>query len=422
MQLLKKILSEIKPSKEEEKKLYEKINKILKKINSVLDSQKAVLGGSGVKGTWLRNQYDADIFVMFDYGKYKNRSDEISNILEGQLKKIFSGLKRLHGSRDYFQISENKFTFEIIPVLNIKKSSDAKNITDVSPLHAKWVLRHKKYAEDIRLLKQFCKSAKVYGAESYIKGFSGYICEILTIHYKGFLNTIKNSAKWRDKVVIDVENYYKGKNPLSILNKSKTYSPLVIIDPVQKDRNAAAAISQEKFEKFKSVCKEFLKKPSENFFSEKRFSISDIKKSAGKNKLIFLEAKPLTGKLDVVGCKLLKVFEYLSQKFLENDFNIINSGWSWDGEGKAIYYFVFPNKKLPELKKHEGPLLSLSEHVEKFKKCHKKTFTKKNRIYASIKRGFTEPEILAKTLISDSHIKENVKSIRIISSKANSHS
>ena len=35
-----------------------------------------------------------------------------------------------------------QFTFEIIPILDIRKSEQAKNITDVSPLHAIWVKKH----------------------------------------------------------------------------------------------------------------------------------------------------------------------------------------------------------------------------------------------------------------------------------------
>ena len=45
------------------------------------------------------------------------------------------------------------------------------------------------------------------------------------------------------------------------LNKSKQQGPLIVIDPVQKDRNAAAALNHEKFEIIKKTAKQFLKKP-----------------------------------------------------------------------------------------------------------------------------------------------------------------
>ncbi|ENO12023.1 tRNA nucleotidyltransferase (CCA-adding enzyme) [Thermoplasmatales archaeon SCGC AB-539-C06] len=330
MKLLNDVLKEIKPKKQEEKEVKSKIEIFLKIVNKNLKDAKAILGGSGAKATWLTKSHDADIFVQFDYNKYKDKSNQISDILEKHLKKKFKKIDRLHGSRDYFQIKQKGFTFEIIPILKIKNAKDAINITDVSPLHADWVKKHKKYSDEIRLTKKFCKSQKIYGAESYIKGFSGYICEILTIYYKGFLNLIKAASKWKDKTIIDIEKYYKNsKDILDSLNLSKIHSPLVIIDPVQKDRNAAAAVGKEKYEKFIYACKELLKRPAIEFFKIKEISIEDLKKRAKKDKLILIEIVALKGKEDVVGSKLLKSLEFIDKELNQNDFKVYEK----DGNG-----------------------------------------------------------------------------------------
>jgi len=77
--------------------------------------------------------------------------------------------------------------FEFIPVVTIHKASDAQNITDISPLHVAWVNKHiGKLRNDIRLAKLFCKAQGLYGAESHIRGFSGYLLELLVIAYGGF--------------------------------------------------------------------------------------------------------------------------------------------------------------------------------------------------------------------------------------------
>jgi len=149
--LLLETVKNIKPDKEYEKEIFEKTNNIVKKINKNFRNTKAILGGSGAKGTWLQT-FDADIFVKFNYGKFQHKSEELSDILGKFLRKHFK-VKRLHGSRDYFQIKQGKFTFEIIPILEIKKAEQAKNITDVSPLHSKFVLKHKKLVDEIRLTK-----------------------------------------------------------------------------------------------------------------------------------------------------------------------------------------------------------------------------------------------------------------------------
>ncbi len=414
MKLLSKSLGEIKPTQNEERHLSNVVSEFLEKLNSSLSSGKAVVGGSAAKGTWLRNKYDVDVFVVYDYKIFSGKSDSLSEILAKDVVKKFPKAERLHGSRDYFKINFKGFEFEVVPVLNIKNAKMAKNITDVSLLHAKWVMKHKKIADDIRLLKQFCKSANVYGAESYIRGFSGYICEILVIYYGSFLDALKAGAKWNGKVILDVENHYKGKNPLLFLNESKILSPIVIIDPVQMERNAAAAISPEKFEIFVLRCRDFLKNPSEKFFQVKNLSLEEIKKTAGKNRLCIFIAEPYEGKIDVIGSKLLKVFEHISQIFSDEDFAVNKSGWEWKRDSQAIFYFVFSGKNLPDIKIHQGPELRLEEHVLKFKKMHKNTYVKNRRIYAKINRKHTSPESLAREIIKDEYVLERVRKINLI--------
>ena len=410
--ILKEVKQDIRPSKEEEKELKAKIDKVLKKINSKIKGAKAILGGSGAKGTWLKDTYDADLFVLFDYKKYKEKTDQLSDILEKTLKKIFPKISRLHGSRDYFQIKKDGFIYEIVPILNIKKAEKAMNITDVSPLHAAWVKKHKNLADEIRLTKKFCKASKVYGAESYIGGFSGYICEILTIYYGNFLNLIKKAARWKEKEIIDIERYHKNKNILDRLNRSKLNSPLIIIDPVQKDRNAAAALRKEKFEKFKKRCKGFLKKPSKDFFIRKQITIEDLKKQARDNYLLLLEITPKKGKRDVIGSKMIKAFDHIKKSLNSHDFSILKSGWEWNK--KAVFYLIIKKQKLSLKKIREGPPIHARPHAQKFKKKYKKTFEKNKKLFAEIKREFMTPDELLEEVINHDYVKERVKDIQIL--------
>ena len=410
--ILDDALKEIQPGKDYEKEIFEKLNIIIKRINQNQKNIKAILGGSGAKGTWLKT-FDADIFVLFEYNKSKDKSDKLSDILEKILKTKFNNLVRLHGSRDYFQIKEGSFTFEIVPILKIKKAEQAKNITDVSPLHSRWVLKHKKLINEIKLTKQFCQANNVYGAESYIRGFSGYICEILTVYYGSFLNLIKNAARWNDKFVIDVQKYYKGKDVFKIVNTSKLVSPLIVIDPVQKDRNAAAALSTEKFETFKKISKEFFKKPSKEFFNKKNLSSIFLAKRSKNNQLITIKAKPLSGKIDVIGSKLLKLYEFLKEELHKHDFKIIKTDWEWDKQNNALFYFLFDKRPLPKLVEVDGPPLKIKQHVANFKKIHKKIFIKNGKIFAAEQREFLMPENLLKIIIKNQFVKERAKSIKI---------
>ncbi|MBI2658098.1 nucleotidyltransferase domain-containing protein [Candidatus Woesearchaeota archaeon] len=409
--VLGEILDDIRPEESYEKEIFERLNSIIKKINRGRKSIKAILGGSGAKGTWLKT-FDADIFVLFDYKKFKDKSSKLSDTLEKILKKNFRNVSRLHGSRDYFQIKDNNFTFEIIPILKINKAEQAKNITDVSPLHSNWVRKHKKLINEMKLAKQFCQAQNVYGAESYIRGFSGYVCEILAVYYGSFQNLAKNAAKWREKTVIDVQRYYKGKDIFKIVNTSKLVSPLIVIDPVQKDRNAAAALSIEKFDDFKKASVQFLKNPSKEFFAKKDMKLLFLQEKAG-GKLIVVSAKPLAGKADVAGSKLFKVYELIHNRLLSNDFKMLKAGWEWDRKNDAAFYFLLDRKPLPASAEIEGPPLKLSQHAANFKKIHKKSYMKNGKLYATIKRKFTLPENLVKDMSKSQYVRQKCMSIKI---------
>lgn len=413
MEVLKQVLSQVKPSPAEEKAFFDKVKSVLARINRHLNKAKAELGGSGAKGTWMKDAYDIDIFVRFDLKKYKDK--DISKELLSTLKKEFKKIFVIHGSRDYYQAKEDGFTFEIVPVLAIKKLKEAQNIMDMSPFHVAWVAKqvkkNKKLSDEVRLAKAFCKANSVYGAESYINGFSGYVLEILIAHYGNFMNLVKNAVKWKAKVVIDVQKFYKNKNIMFELNAAKLVSPLIIVDPVQADRNAAAALSEEKFDRFVDECKRFISKSSADLFRKKDFSIENLRRISGKNRLIVVDAKSVDDREDVAGTRLLKVFEWLRYNLSKNDFKIRDADWTWDKQESARFYFVIDSLPLPNTVILDGPPLKAKNHVEAFKKAHKKTFEKKGKMYAEEQRKYKDAQDLAADVIKEKYVKEKVISI-----------
>jgi len=411
MELLKQVINELRPKKI----VFNKCTAVLDTINSEIKKNKikarAVLGGSIAKGTFLRYDYDCDIFVKFNLS-YKKK--DMSGLLE-KILKIFPKAEKIHGSRDYFNFKFNQINFEAVPVLDIKKPEQAVNITDCSPLHVNWVKnnlkKNPKLADEIRLAKAFCKSCNVYGAESYIKGFSGHALDILVIYYKGFMPLLKNALEWKEQEVIDFNNYYKG-NALEKLNKSKL-GPLIVIDPIQPERNAAAVLSREKFLLFKKFAADFLKKPLKKFFEKKEITINELKDKSRNKKLVLLDIKAFDGKEDVVGSKLLKAFNYINKNLVSNGFTVYDKGWKWDKKEKALFWFILRHEILPESFKRIGPPIRNKENVKRFMKKHRKTFTQGRIIYAMIKREFRKPENLINFLKKDKYLKERAKKIEI---------
>lgn len=397
---LKKIILKIKPKNNSIKK---EIDKTLFTINAELKKQKiksvAVVGGSFAKDTHLADDHDCDVFVQFD-SKYKDKN--ISDLLQKALRKFKA--ERVHGSRDYF-VFKNHLNYEIVPVLKITKAKDAMNVTDVSPLHVAWTKKHKK-SDEIRLAKAFCKASNIYGAESYIKGFSGHVLDILVIRYGSFMNLLKASQKWKERTVIDIEKYYKNaEDALFKLNVSKLQSPLIVVDPIQPERNASAALNKEQFDVFIKKAKEFLKNPSEKFFEKKILLKKDFKDA------IIIDVKPVSGKRDIVGAKILKTYEAIKRNLEENDFEIKNSGWIWNKE--TFIWFRLKNEKINSEKIIEGPPAKMEHHAGMFRKAHKNVFEKKGRLFAKIKREYSNAKDLIKAIIKTDEVKERVRAISL---------
>ena len=391
---LSKIKQEISPTKKEEQNLQKKVSSILTKINKHLKNAKAIPGGSFAKGTWLKHDHDIDIFVQF------KAKTNISNKLEEALKKEFKTIKRVHGSRDYFQIRTLNVDIELVPVYKIKKDTEAKNITDISPLHAEFVNKKtdKELKQEIRLAKQFFKAQEIYGAETYIKGFSGYVLELLIIYYGSFFNLIRAMKSWEKGQEIQFTKTEKA------LDKNKE-SPLIIRDPVQSNRNAAAALSLEKFNQAKKIAEEFYNNPKKSYFQEKKESINP------KHYDIILKVQPLKGKSkDVTGTKLLKTFEKLQQELNKKGFTVKKAKWTWD---KTAYFYLKLKTTLPKTETLEGPPLTKKQDLEKFTKKHKKVRKKGNRVYAKRERNYTRARDFLKDLLKSKEITKRVKSIKL---------
>ncbi|HLC85754.1 MAG TPA: CCA tRNA nucleotidyltransferase [Candidatus Nanoarchaeia archaeon] len=387
------ILKKIKPAENEERDISTKVSKFLKILNKNLSEGKAIVGGSFAKGTWLKGQHDIDLFALF------SSEEKISDKLEKAVKKSFKKYERIHGSRDYFIVDFENLSFEIIPVLKIKNATEAKNITDISPLHVKWMNNNlnEKLKDEVRIAKQFCKANKVYGAETYIKGLHGYALEILVYNYRSFMNLTKNAAKWKPNMLI-----HFGKNEFY----SQQEFPLVLIDPVNPKRNATASLSREKFYQFVSACKQFNKTKPLKMFEGKRI---DKKKYN-----LILEIKPLEGSNDVAGTKILKVFENIISKLNNEGFKVKSKDWEF-GE-KSYLYFSLKNNSISKYKKHYGPPVKFKEDLENFKKKYGKYKVENGRVYVMLKRKHTKAKDYAKELLKEKYIRERAKNIKILKS------
>jgi tRNA nucleotidyltransferase (CCA-adding enzyme) len=416
-QVISQIKKNVVPSKNETMKVNEVSQEIIQIINEQAEKYGAelLIGGSVAKGTWLPGIHDIDCFLQFNYQTYSNKSESLSDITEKIVKRCFSKYQRLHGSRDYFQTTYQGYEVEIIPVLKISNPKMMKNITDVSPLHFIWLSKKTAKSQlqtDVRLAKQFFKANGLYGAESFIQGFSGHVIEVLILHYGSFIKLLKQATKWTDTIIIDPESHYTDETQLMILmNDSKLTSPLIVVDPMQPERNASAALSKKKYEKLKKIANKFLAKPNTNFFVEDKITAKKIRMRKSKNKLILLTITPeAETTIDVAGCKILKQFEYITQLITGFDFKIIRKNWYWDKHSEALLWFYVDPKKLSANFRHFGPPITVTEHATAFNKQWSKYTVKqsKGKLYVDLPRKVRTVNKVLAELKNDKTLKVEV--------------
>lgn len=381
------------------KKIKDETNIIVGALKDEIKRQKidasVFVGGSFAKGTIVRkNEQDVDIFVRFSW-EYEQLSEELEKFVKNIARKLKLNYTRIHGSRDYFKIKNNSIYFEIIPVLKIKKPREARNVTDLSYFHVNYVKKkiNENIAKEIAIAKTFCKAQGVYGAESYIQGFSGYGLECLIIYYKRFEKMLKELVKVKDRIVIDPEKKYKNKDEVVInLNESKLHGPIVLVDPTWKERNVLAALSQETFLKFKSVIEEFLRNPNLRFFEDKKIDIDELKKEAKKNEAEFITIKLKTDKQegDIAGTKLKKFSNFISFE-IGKYFAIIKKEFVYNDVQSAKSYLILKAKK--DLVKI-GPPIKMKDACRAFKKTNKKTFEKNGMLHARIETSHSAKRFL----------------------------
>lgn len=398
--LYSEILNRINPSVEEVAKIEKNLLPFLKKIQEKINKQKIkvqiFVGGSFAKKTLIKKDiYDIDIFLRFDKKYIKENIAKITKkLLKGSKK-----LSELKGSRNYFRVAvDNSLVFEIVPVIEVDKPSKAINITDLSYSHVNYIkkkINNQKILDDIKIAKAFCYANKCYGAESYIRGFSGYSLELLIYYYKSFEKFLKELSKIKKKLVIDIEKKYpNSRRVLLDMNGAKIQSPIILVDPTYKQRNVLAALSDETFEIFQKAAKNFLKKPSIKSFEKEKTDLKQIIEDAKnkKQEFVLIEAKTPKQEGDIAATKLLKFYNALT-KDIEKYFLIKKNGFNYGGKKAARYFYVVESKKEIISK---GPLAKQDKNIKKFQKAHKNTFKKLGRIYARDKINFSLKQFLGK--------------------------
>lgn len=370
--ILAEVLSTVKPSELEFRREMQKAEEIIKKILKMKGKHVAArLGGSLSRNTHLKGDRDIDIFVMFP--EHLSRQEfEREGLRIG--KQVFKGKKHeiAYSEHPYVRGIMDCFDVEIVPSFDIKHTSMLKSSVDRSSFHTAYLQRRlsEQQKDEVRLLKQFLKGIGCYGADLKQSSFSGFLTEILVLRYGSFAQCLKAVCLWRKREVVDIENSALNEEALEKFKDAN----LIIIDPTDSSRNAAAAVSVEQMARFIAASRSFLEKPSKNFFfpkSPKPFSSQKASSFVRKEGLIVLHMRYPKGLLpDIAWGMIRRICRKIHSALEEKDFQVLRSeAWTDEKHTIAIVLDLQANF-LEQAFKRTGPEVFNQEASENFLKAH----------------------------------------------------
>jgi tRNA nucleotidyltransferase (CCA-adding enzyme) len=397
------ILKKITPAREDRAKITALAKELGQKVALACEehSLKALVRveGSVAKDTWLRKEPEIDIFMRLPTTIPRRALGEISLKIARKATEGFRQVERF-AEHPYLEAFIGDVRVNIVPCYDVKRG-EWLSATDRTPFHTNYVKRYlnKTLRNEVRLLKKFLQGTKIYGAEIKTGGFSGYLCELLILNYKSFTETLRAFARYTQRITIDIEGYYTGREKeLQLLFPE----PLVIVDPVDKGRNVASAVQSQKLYTLVGAARAFLKTPNAKFFYPPKISTLSAKtlKSKLENRgasIIFLTLGKIEAVPDVLWGQLYRTQRSLRKLAELNNFKVLRDAvWS-DEKTLSVFAFELEQRVLPSVKKHLGPPLEREKECENFlsKYAHNDDvvsgpYIKDGRWVVELQRRFTD--------------------------------
>ncbi len=366
-QLKKAVIAEVKPSPKE----YGEIDQFMAKIKRGLSTALAGKGieadveihGSVARDTWLRGQRDIDVFIILRHGASRRDLLAVNEAVKGF---VGEGWVEAYAEHPYVKKAIGGFDVEFIPCFRIEAGKRLVSAVDRSPLHTGYLLDHmtQEQRDEVRLLKMFARGIGVYGAEIRVGGFSGYLCELLILAFGSFDGVVTEAAQWGDPPVIQLVKGAKA-------NLVKFKEPLVVIDPVDENRNVASAVTETALWTFVAAARAFANKPDEKFFTPPIRKVSPQKllselkeRSADVLFVVIPDEEPPVP--DTLWGQLYRAEKALGRALGDRGFRVFRSAsWSDEGERHILVYEV-ESIALPPIVKRVGPPVKLVKDSENF--------------------------------------------------------
>jgi tRNA nucleotidyltransferase (CCA-adding enzyme) len=370
------VLRRVNPSESEQKKVQALAEKLTEKVEKAAKEKRVEaevrVEGSVAKNTWLRDCPEIDVFMRVPTSMPREAFGTVCLEIAKEATEGYRQIERFAEHPYLEAVTEDGVWVNVVPCYRVKRGGWV-SATDRTPFHTDYVkpLLDDRKGGEVRLLKRFMKGVGVYGAEIKVGGFSGYLCELLVLNYGSFVEVLRSAADWKEGTTIDYEGHYERPDDAKKLFEE----PFVMVDPVDKRRNVAAAVRKERLDEFTAASRAFLKTPDIKFFYPPQAEALEPTEllnriSARGSAIVFVSFEACPAVPDVLWGQLYKSQRALRKLIRQHDFTVLRDT-VWSNE-KTLNAFVFEveNRFLPNIKRHIGPPLRKKEDCEKFLQKH----------------------------------------------------
>jgi tRNA nucleotidyltransferase (CCA-adding enzyme) len=359
------VLLEIRPTQDEREHICGIAARLLGAIAASGKAQGMVVG-SIARHTWVRGDRDLDVFMLFDPGLSRESLESEGLGLARKIAGMFTDqFYEKYSEHPYISARIDDVDVDLVPCYSVESAARIQSAVDRTPFHTRYITdKINGLVDDVLLLKRFTKSGGIYGSDQMTEGFSGYLCELLILHYGGFIPLLKAASDWKPQTIIDPENH----------TTKEFDEPLVMIDPVDPKRNVAAAVSLDRMVAFVELARGYLEEPSEHFFSLQvqhtitREELATLLKE--RRTTLYAITFPTPPYIEeVIVPQLKRSVIALAEHLERNGFVVHHAHYTMQPE-LCLFLFELLVADLPKIRTHTGPPVWNRVNAEKFREKH----------------------------------------------------
>lgn len=367
------------------------VKEVASKYDEVND---VMLVGSYAKDTWLKDSIDIDIFVKIKASVDDARFESIGKSIGFEALKNYNPYLR-YSQHPYVEAVVEGIRVNVVPCYDVALGK-WRSAADRSPYHTLYMLQRLDDVKkrDVRLLKRFMKVIGVYGAEIAVQGFSGYVCEVLILAYGSFINTLEYAARWREGEVISVDGSMQGRKGKGDNNA------IIIIDPIDSNRNLGTAISYECVGRFILASRNFLARPSLEYFN---YGKPRLESNPYTRNVLVIEFSYRKRSDDIIWGQLKSSMNAIAKQLSINNFNVIRAR-CYINNDKAYIALLLDSLDIPSISVKIGPSVFDASNADRFIAKNKGSLLwldNKGRINALTYRKFSNAKDLLAYMLKE---------------------